>query len=58
VIIIYESFGELADLVVDGEKLPHMMSDHTVEECLGWQKGVKEFARWLDDAGYKVITKE
>jgi hypothetical protein len=53
--IIYESFAEFADDFVAGESMAHCGSRHTADECFGWQKGVKEFARWIDAAGGKLL---
>lgn len=53
--MLYESFSEFADDFVNGENRAHRCSDHTPDECYGWQKGVKEFAKWLDDAGGKLL---
>lgn len=52
---IYENFTEIAEAFVDGEHWPHMLSEHSEEECNGWQHGVQEFAKWLDTAGVKII---
>ncbi len=52
---IYESFSEFAEDFVDGEKRAHALSPHSPDECYGWQKGVKEFAQWIDDAGGKLL---
>lgn len=55
---IYESFSDFAKDFVDGESRSHRLSDHTRDECCGWQKGVKEFAQWLDDAGGELLCKK
>ncbi len=41
-------FAKLAEAFVDGDNLTHRLSGHTEAECLGWQKGAKEFAAWID----------
>ena len=51
----YEAFWEIADDFVMGEHWTHACSDHTADECLPWQHGVREFAKWLDEVGVKII---
>jgi hypothetical protein len=55
-IITYETFTDIAHVFIDGTNLSHTMSDHTSAECLGWQKGVIEFAKALDE-GYILAEK-
>jgi hypothetical protein len=52
---IYESFEEIAADFVNGDHLTHKGSKHDPDECLAWQHGVREFARWLDACGVKII---
>jgi hypothetical protein len=52
---IYESFQEIADDFCHGDGFAHRGSDHTPAECIGWQNGIREFARWLDDAGGRLL---
>ena len=44
----YESFSEIAKDFVDGESWTHQLSHHTSANCLPWQQGIQEFARFLD----------
>jgi hypothetical protein len=54
----YETFGELADAMVQGEGLLHLFNcskhDGITDPCIAWQKGVTSFAKWLDHIGVKV----
>ena len=52
----YEKFSEIADAFVNGDSWPHKLSDHEDAECLGWQKGVRQFAKWLDTAGVQIVA--
>ena len=52
---IYESFSEVAEDFVTGEYWTHSLSPHSSSECFGWQKGVQEFAKWLDSSGAKIL---
>lgn len=52
---IYESFTEIAEDFTDGLHWTHLLSDHTSDECIPWQHGVQEFAKFLDTAGVKII---
>lgn len=56
---VYESFADLADAMVDGEGMLHRfncaMGDALYNNpCLAWQKGVRDFAAWLDHIGVSV----
>jgi hypothetical protein len=51
---IYENFAEVAEDFTRGESITHRLSGHPSEECIGWQKGVAEFAAWLDNVGAKI----
>lgn len=51
---IYESFEEIADEFTDGEYLAHELSDHGTNVCEIWQTSIKEFAKALDLAGFRV----
>lgn len=57
----YESFEELADTMTDGEGILHLYNCAKNEKdpfyddpCMSWQKGVTDFAEWLDHIGLKV----
>ena len=52
---IYESFSEIASDFCDGDSWTHSLSDHTSDDCLAWQHGVYEFAKFLDGAGIKLV---
>lgn len=45
---IYESFEEIAEDFKKGEAWTHTISGHTPDECVPWQKGILEFAKFLD----------
>ena len=53
---IYENFEEIADGFCSGDSVTHVFSPHATEECLGWQKGAREFAKFLDGAGMKIVA--
>jgi len=53
--LIYENFSEIAEAFKDGEAWTHTLSPHGSNECISWQQGIREFARWLDTAGVKLI---
>lgn len=54
----YESFEELAGAMTDGEGTLHSrncaLNKHYEDPCFAWQKGVNDFAGWLDHIGAKV----
>jgi hypothetical protein len=52
---IYENFSEIAVDFTDGYSWTHRLSNHSDAECLGWQDGVLEFAKFLDTSGVKII---
>ena len=45
---------EIADDFCDGSYWTHQLSDHTSDECLSWQHGVYEFAKFLDAVGIGI----
>ena len=47
---LYKSLEELSRDFTDGESCTHRSSPHTPDECIGWQHGVEEFAKWVDAA--------
>lgn len=49
---IPENFTILAETLTYGMSEFHQKSEHRPEECLAWQHGVLEFAKWLDDHNY------
>ena len=51
---VYETYGELADAMCDGEGILHTINCPGPNGCLDWQKGVRNFAAWLDYIGMKV----
>ncbi len=55
--IIYEKFIELAREFTDGHSMTHTSSKHSAKYCIAWQLGVREFAKWLDKNGYKIVEK-
>lgn len=57
----YESFEELAKCMVDGGKILHVFNcayenDKIPDKCCAWQKGVEDFAGWLDHIGIKITV--
>ncbi len=50
---VYENYAELADAMCYGGGVLHSMNCPGVEGCLDWQKGVRDFAAWLDHIGVK-----
>jgi len=52
----YETFEEIADHFTGGHSLTHNHSTHTDEECIPWQHGVLEFAKFLDLVGMKMVV--
>ena len=51
-----ETFKDTAKLLTYGFSEGHLFTyKHSYEECLGWQKGIQNFADWLDDNGYIVV---
>lgn len=52
----YETFTEIAEDFTDGSSTTHVLSEHSPEECIGWQHGVSEFAKFLDGSGIKIIV--
>lgn len=55
--VTFDSFEEIAHGVIYGKSIFHGLSDHTGKDCIPWQKGVLEFAKYLDEKGYKVKYK-
>jgi hypothetical protein len=53
---IYESFTEIAEHFTDGECIFHVASEHSPDDCYGWQTGVLEFAKFLDGVGLKLVA--
>lgn len=51
---VYENFEELADAMCKGEGILHAFNCPGAEGCLDWQKGVRNFAEWLDHIGATV----
>ena len=51
----YETFEEIADHFTGGHSITHTKSSHTPDECIGWQQGVQEFAKFLDLVGMKMV---
>ena len=45
---IYESWDELSQDACYGSSTFHVLSGHSPDECMGWQKGIKEFCKHLD----------
>lgn len=51
--IEYETFTEIAQDFISGEKIAHLCSDHNRQACAIWQNSIQEFALALDDGGFK-----
>jgi hypothetical protein len=43
------TFKELAEELIYGFSVFHKCSNHTPDECSGWQKGIEDFAVYLDE---------
>lgn len=54
--LIYESFSEIAKDFTDGGHWTHAMSKHKPEDCIPWQHGVMEFAKFLDVLGMQIVS--
>jgi hypothetical protein len=50
---VYESFSELAEAMTAGDGLLHKRNCPGENDCIAWQRGVKDFAGWLDHIGVK-----
>ena len=56
----YETFEELAEAMCNGDGLLHLFNCVVNDDkfqgdyCIAWQKGVKNFAEWLDYIGVKI----
>jgi hypothetical protein len=54
----YETFTEIADDLKNGYSVFHRItSKHDKDDCFAWQKGIEDFAKWLDENGYIVANK-
>lgn len=57
-IIKYETFEEIDIGLTDGASLFHRITYKHDEDCLAWQKGIHDFAKWLTDNNFIVKEKE
>jgi hypothetical protein len=54
----YETFTEIANDLKDGNSIFHRItSKHEENDCFAWQQAIEDFAKWLDDHGYVVVSK-
>lgn len=51
--IEYETFTEIAEDFISGEKISHILSDHSNGSCYIWQEAIREFASSLDAGWFK-----
>lgn len=57
---IYETFEQLANAMCKGGGALHAFNcpyggpDRPNDDCISWQRGVRDFAGWLDHIGVKV----
>lgn len=52
---IYKTFTEMAKDFRNGELWTYQLSDHICDDCVAWQHGIMEFAKWLDEVDIKMI---
>lgn len=56
----YQNFEELAEAMVEGgselhaRNCPYVPYSNQQDPCIDWQRGVSDFAEWLDHVGAKV----
>jgi ATP phosphoribosyltransferase regulatory subunit HisZ len=57
--IVTTTYTELAQKLCYGNSLFHAVeSAHSKDECESWQRGIYEFAKWLDTHEFEVIQSQ
>ena len=51
----YDTWAEVANDFCEGDSVSHLFDGHDPDECLGWQRGVRSFCKWLDARNVPVV---